>query len=147
MSYEANESENGMIRCGEFSIPRFIEAYACDEVGGHEYMTAVAKWRNCFNIIEAYKIANGDISFFNAKLARAIIENGIDYFENGERIHAAKAYRTLLVLDRCYYNVTGRHFKGYVKCDTIEETMQYLSRFDDAYDEYICGGHVEFEDR
>lgn len=130
-----------------FDIATFIKAYAGSEELGSRYFEYAAKWQNAFNIVEAYRLSNGDVNYFNDTLARNIIEYGISHFEYQEKKYAKKAFYTLVNLDTEHSLKSGVHFKNYAKCSTHKECVEYLIAFDDAYNSYMAGGHVEFEDR
>lgn len=130
-----------------FDIATFIKAYAGSEELGSRYFEYVAKWQNAYNIVEAYRLSDGDVNYFNDALARSIIEYGIEHFQYQEEKYAKKAYYTLLNLDAEYSLKYGTHFKNYAKCSTHQEMVEYLIAFDDAYNDYMAGGHVDYEDR
>lgn len=140
-------TETKKLGMGEISIPEFIKAYAANEDMGHMYLDAMSRWQNCFDIVEAYQLYGNDVSFFSTKLAKKILENGIDFYVQRETHYAKKAFRALLNLDRAYFNSTGCHFKGYVHCDTIDQIIEYLITCDDMYNTYMAGGHIEYQDR
>lgn len=130
-----------------FDIAAFIRAYAASEEIGGRYFEYAVKWQNAFNIVEAYRLSNGDIAHFSNALAHNIIIYGISHFEYQEEKYAKKAYYTLLNLDNEYASKHGAHFKGFVACSTHKERVEFLAAFDDAYNDYMAGGHMDFEDR
>lgn len=130
-----------------FDIAIFIKAYAGAEELGRCYFEYAGKFQNAFNIVEAYRLSNGDVNYFNAPLARNIIEYGISHFEYQEEKYAKKAFYTLVNLDTEYSLKNRVHFKNYAKCSTHKERVEYLIAFDDAYNSYMAGGHIKFEDR
>lgn len=130
-----------------FDIATFIKAYVASEEMGGRYFEYAAKWQNAFNIVEAYRLSHGDIGFFSDVLAHNIIIYGISHFEYQEVKYAKKAFYTLLNLDNEYASKYGVHFKNYVTGSTHKERVEFLIAFDDAYNSYMAGGHIDFEDR
>lgn len=130
-----------------FDISTFIRAYAASEETGSRYFEYVAKWQNAYNIIEAYRLSNGNLGEFGDALAHNIVIHGIEHFRYQEEKYARKAFFTLICLDREYALKTGKHFKEYVQCTDHNERVEFLIAFDDAYNAYMAGGHVNYEDR
>lgn len=131
----------------KLDIATFIKAYAASEETGSRYFEYIAKWQNANNIVEAYRLSDGDIGGFGDALAHNIIIYGIGHFFYQEEKYAKKAYFTLLNLDREYALKVGKHFKDYVKCASHEERVNFLIAFDNEYNAYMAGGHVNYEDR
>lgn len=129
------------------SIKRFIQAFAMIEEIGGRYLNYLERWQNHYNIVEAWEFYNQDLSIFGDKLGRTIAEYGISHFRYQENKYAKKAYLALLRLDKEFYLKSGEHFKGFTKCITYKEMADFLIKFDDAYNHFMAGGHIQYEDR
>lgn len=130
-----------------FDISTFIKAYAASEETGKRYFECASKRHNAYNIIEAYRLSHGDIDGFGDALAHNISINGIEHFQYQEEKYAKEAYFTLVKLDREYALRSGKHLKDNEICSTHKERVNFLIAFDDAYNAYMAGGHMDYEDR
>lgn len=128
-------------------IATFIKAYAASEEIGGQYFEYAEKWQNAYNIVEAYYLCEGDLSQFSSGLAQSIKKYGIEHFRYQEEKYARKAYWALTNLDREYSLKYGEHFKECTKGDTDAGRVAFLVAFDKAYNAYMAGGHIDYEDR
>lgn len=118
---------------GVISIPDFIKAYVKD--GGEEFWLYVRRWKNAYAVVERYRLA-GNTRGMNDKLAVSVKKRGIQWFQDGERLYAARAYDFLVKLDRNYFAETGIHFKEYVAASTSADKERYMLQFMKAYNSY-----------